>query len=110
MNDNTPSFLKRLYLFFKVRYDGRIMPCYFVGRLGKIPFIGKYIKSVLQFLCGKLCGHCYDADWGYGGEETIDVWCRYCNYYTQLQKTSIWFRNKESRKLMDQVGKSFDQF
>ena len=76
----------------------------YVSRIGRVTLIGKPIKWLIQFLCG-LRGHSYDGDWGYGGGDFADVWCRHCNYFTQVHKTSIWFKSREAKSLMEMVGK-----
>lgn len=72
--------------------------CYKVKRLWKP------IKKAVQFICG-LSGHSYDGDWGYSGGDYADVWCRHCDNFTQVHKTSIWFKRREAKALMEVVGK-----
>lgn len=60
--------------------------------------------AFIQYICG-LIGHSFDADWGYGGGEYADAWCRHCDKFSQVHKTSIWFKNREARGLMSIVGK-----
>jgi len=86
----------------KIFYEGRVMTCYLVNRIGRTPIAGKMIKKSIQFVCG-LFGHTYDADWGYGGGEFADAWCRFCDHFEHVHKTSIWFRNREARSLMSQI-------
>ena len=66
-------------------------------KIKKLPF--------MQFICGMI-GHSFDGDWGYGGGEYADVWCRHCNKFTQIPKTSVWFTRRESKGMMDMVGKA----
>lgn len=77
--------------------------CYKFSKLRKLKFIGKYILRFIQLICGITTGHSYDGDWGYGGGDYADVWCRHCDNFTSVHKTSIWFRNKESRGMMSMV-------
>ena len=69
-------------------------------RVRKIHVFGKLI----QFICG-LIGHSFDADWGYGGGDYADVWCRHCDFFTQIPKTSIWFKRRFAKEMMAMVGK-----
>ncbi len=80
--------------------------CYTVKKIGrKLPIIGKPIMKSIQWLCGKITGHAFDGDWGYGGGDTADVWCRHCDYFTQIPKTSIWFTRRYSKEMMEEVEK-----
>lgn len=63
----------------------------------------------LQFLCG-LRGHePSKTEWGYGGGEYADSWCRWCNKFLQVPKSSVWFRNREAKNLMSLVGKEIHE-
>ena len=64
-------------------------------KVKKIPF--------MQFICGVI-GHSFDGDWGYASGEYADVWCRHCDKFEQVPKTSVWFTRRESRAMMDMVG------
>jgi len=76
---------------------------YFVSRIGRLPIIGKILKLCIQKICG-IKGHQFDGDWGYSSGDYADVWCRHCDKFSQVPKTSIWFRDKESKDTMSQVG------
>lgn len=61
------------------------------------------LNKILQFLCG-IGGHSFDGDWGYGGGDYADVWCRHCDHFAQVPKTSIWFRDKEAKQMMETLN------
>ena len=66
------------------------------------------LKKVIQFICNIFGGHeLSNTEWGYGGGEYADRWCRWCNKMIQVPKESIYFRFKDTnpRELMGQVGK-----
>lgn len=55
----------------------------YVSRMNRIPVIGKYAVKTIQFVCA-LRGHePSKTEWGYGGGEYADVWCRWCNHAWQ---------------------------
>lgn len=61
----------------------------------------KWLQKVLQFLCEKIGGHEPSlTEWGYGGGEYADSWCRWCNKMVKVPKTSLWFKYREVRDLM----------
>lgn len=65
-----------------------------------------WLKRVLQFLCERIGGHePSTTEWGYGGEEEADSWCRWCNKMVKVPKTSIYFKHPMSKSLMDSVQK-----
>lgn len=76
--------------------------------------VSKYpqpIKKVIQFLCGLLGGHeLSKTEWGYGGEH-VDRWCRWCNKFIQVPKTSIYFTHPHSRQMIKDLdeGKLFGE-
>jgi len=64
----------------------------------------KWLVKVLQWLCGFCGGHeISKTEWGYGGGDYADVWCRWCDKLMQVPKTSIIFSNKMARDLMGEV-------
>lgn len=70
----------------------------------------KIIRSFLQTLCKIVGGHeLSETEWGYGGGEYADRWCRWCDKMIQVPKTSVYFTNSESRELMKFVGKEFKE-
>jgi len=63
------------------------------------------LTKIIQFFCGILGGHEQSkTEWGYGGGEYADTWCRWCNKMFQVPKTSVYFTNPTSRELMKMVG------
>lgn len=64
----------------------------------------KPIKKVIQYLCG-LGGHeLSKTEWGYGGGHA-DRWCRWCNKFVQVPKTSIYFTNPGSKEIIQEFDK-----
>jgi len=66
------------------------------------------LRIFIQFLCGLLGGHeLSKTEWGYGGGEYADRWCRWCDKRVQVPKESIYFQFKDTnpRELMKEVGK-----
>jgi hypothetical protein len=50
-----------------------------------MPIKWKRLKSALQWLCGHLVGHePSKTEWGYGGGDKADCWCRWCNKFGQI--------------------------
>lgn len=64
----------------------------------------KWCAALWQWLCG-LKGHeISKTEWGYGGGDTADVWCRWCNKLMKIPKTELQFRlDKESRNFLDTI-------
>lgn len=76
-----------------------------VSRLRKIPVIGKYLYVFCQWLCGKVLKHePSKTEWGYGGGEFADSWCRWCNKHIEIPKSVIMFSHKEALPLLKQVS------
>lgn len=45
------------------------------------------LRAALQWLCGKWGGHeLSETEWGYGGGERVDRWCRWCDTRIQVPK------------------------
>ena len=78
-----------------------------VTRVKKLPFVGECAYKFLQWLCEKTTGHeASRTEWGYGGGDFADCWCRWCNQHIQVQKTVIMFKHKDvnAKSQMDLVG------
>ena len=59
-----------------------------------------------QWVCGKFGHEPSKTEWGYGGGDTADTWCRWCNKFMQIPKTELLFRlDKDKRKILDIVDK-----
>lgn len=66
----------------------------------------KWLKKSIQWLCGFLGGHeLSNTEWGYGGGEFADRWCRWCNKVIKVPKESIYFVNRDAKDLMGMLGK-----
>lgn len=77
-----------------------------VSKVRRWPIVGKILYTAIQWLCGKICGHePSKTEWGYGTGEYADTWCRWCNKFMQVPKTSIQFQHKEYLPLMKEVDK-----
>lgn len=49
-------------------------------KLRRWPIIGSRLFRFVQLACGYLTKHPPSAtEWGYGGGEYVDVWCRWCD-------------------------------
>ena len=58
-----------------------------VSSIRSIKFIGEYLSKFIQYLCGIICGHEHSkTEWGYGGGDYADSWCRWCNKMIQIPK------------------------
>jgi hypothetical protein len=57
----------------------------YVARLSKYGRPGQLLSRLLQRFCAKITGHeRSQTEIGYSGGNTIDVWCRWCNYQWQI--------------------------
>jgi len=55
------------------------------------------LRLFLEFLCGILGGHeLSKTEWGYGGGDTADRHCRWCDKVIVVPKESIFFQFKDS--------------
>jgi hypothetical protein len=78
----------------------------YVSRINRIAG-GKYVVKTIQFICG-LRGHeLSKTEWGYGGGEFADCWCRWCNKFIQVPKSVVQFTHKDATQLMKQVGTEY---
>lgn len=75
-----------------------------VSKIRRWPVIGPFLQRSIQCLCRALTGHeASKTEWGYGGGETCDVWCRWCNHPFTVPKTHVMFRVANAKQLMDMV-------
>jgi hypothetical protein len=52
----------------------------------------KIFSLPLQYLCGLICNHePSKTEWGYGGGEYCDTWCRWCDKLLKINKESARF-------------------
>ena len=75
-------------------------------KIRRWPIIGQYLYDSLQWCCGKITGHePSKTEWGYGGGEYADCWCRWCNKLIKVQKTVVMFQHKDvnAKELMSEV-------
>lgn len=80
-----------------------------VSRIRDIKFIGNFLAKTIQTLCGFICGHEPSiTEWGYGGGDYADSWCRWCNKLIPVPKEELLTRFPGSGKLMNMVGKKID--
>ena len=69
--------------------------------VAKLRILGfKRTVKVIQFLCGIRGHEVSKTDWGYGGGDSADVWCRWCDKMFYVPKDSIRFRFKEESRFM----------
>ena len=63
--------------------------------------IGPWLYRVGQWICGKCIGHePSKTEWGYGGGDFADVWCRWCNQPGRIAKEELMARFSESREII----------
>jgi hypothetical protein len=75
----------------------------YVARIGKR---NKWRAKIIQFLCGLLTGHeLSKTEWGYGGGNKVDRWCRWCNKLIAVDADSFWFQSEKFREFGGLVGK-----
>jgi len=68
------------------------------------------LRRFLQWLC-ELAGHELSlTEWGYGGGDVADRWCRWCDKLIVVPKTSLFFLFPQSKSKMEKVGKNFDEY
>jgi len=65
------------------------------------------LKKMVQWLCGLTHHELSKTEWGYGGGDMADRWCRWCNKLIEVPKDSIRFEFKESPNinLMNDIDK-----
>lgn len=76
----------------------------YVSKINRVPIIGKFVAKAIQFGCGIRGHELSKTEWGYGGGEYADCWCRWCNTLIRVHKSVVQFTNKDSIRLMKQVG------
>lgn len=80
-----------------------------VANIRSIKFIGEYLSKFIQYLCGIICGHEHSkTEWGYGGGDYADSWCRWCNKMIQIPKEDLLTSNPGSAHMMSMIGKNFN--
>jgi hypothetical protein len=77
----------------------------YVSKLKRLPVCGKILVRLIQAICGWRGHELSKTEWGYGGGDTADRWCRWCNKHVQVPKTEIQFAFKENASLMSNIGK-----
>jgi hypothetical protein len=75
----------------------------YVAKIRRIPLIGRLLSKILQSVCGVFGHELSKTEWGYGGGDTCDRWCRWCNKLIIVPKTSIQFAFKEHAHLMKEI-------
>lgn len=64
----------------------------------------KRTSKIAQFLCNLFIGHeLSETEWGYGGGEYADRWCRWCNKMIQVPYESIYFQFESAREMMPEL-------
>jgi hypothetical protein len=81
----------------------------YVSKINRIKFIGKPLVKIIQFICGLFDHELSKTEWGYGGGDTADCWCRWCNKLIEVPKDSIRFRFKGSSEMMKLIGKNIKE-
>jgi hypothetical protein len=67
--------------------------------------LDKFHKKIFRFLCGIITKHPPSkTEWGYGGGDYADRWCRWCDKQYQMPKESVYFTHPNSKSLMKQVA------
>ena len=90
MNLNQYFYIKKITMLIKSILEGYPQTWADVSRMRKIPYVGEYLYKFTQWLCGKITGHRNSkTEWGYGGGEYANVWCRWCNKIGQMPVKDI---------------------
>lgn len=77
-----------------------------VTKIRKLPVVGEGLYRSVQLICGVTLGHeISKTEWGYGGGNNVDVWCRWCNKMLSIPKDEAHFRFRRFRHLHKMVGK-----
>ena len=72
-----------------------------VSKLRRLPLIGNMFYRSAQWFCGKITGHENSkTEWGYGGGEYADVWCRWCNKMGRVPVKNIENLHKGARTII----------
>lgn len=59
----------------------------------------KWRGSIIRFLCWLLTGHeLSKTEWGYGGGNKVDRWCRWCNKHFMVDSDAFWFESEKFRE------------
>lgn len=70
-----------------------------VAKLRRVPWVGTMLYRFAQWLCGKLTGHHVSrTEWGYGGGDHADVWCRWCNKMGKIPRSELADRYVNARR------------
>jgi hypothetical protein len=68
-----------------------------------------WTRRLLQFFCGIIGGHeLSKTEWGYGGGEYADAWCRWCDQMFEVPKESVYFKSKNARNLIKGFNHPFE--
>ena len=77
----------------------------YISRLYYSGRVGKWLGTRIQSACGLLAHEWSDTEWGYSGGDSVDVWCRWCNYRKQIPFAvardywpDLWQETRELRK------------
>ena len=66
-----------------------------------------WTRAFLQWLCGLTRHELSNTEWGYGGGDYADRWCRWCDKRLRVPKTEIRFQFKETAHMMKKVGGTY---
>lgn len=77
----------------------------YVAKIRRCPLIGPGLVWGIQAVCGLFGHELSKTEWGYGGGDTADRWCRWCNKLIVVPKDSIRFPFPESSNLMKNITK-----
>jgi hypothetical protein len=80
----------------------------YVSRMRRIPVVGKLLYLVIQFFCGIKGHEPSRTEWGYGGGDYADRWCRWCDKHIIVPKDSIRFAFKEHAHMMNHIEDKLD--
>ncbi len=70
----------------------------------------KWRGYAIRFLCWLLTGHeLSKTEWGYGGGNKVDRWCRWCNKYFLVDADAFWFENDKFREWGGLVGSTEEE-
>lgn len=60
----------------------------------------RWLRSFLRWLCGVFKHELSKTEWGYGGGQYVDRWCRWCGKLIQVPKESVYFQFPHAKKFM----------
>jgi hypothetical protein len=88
--------------FYGISYRNRYLQTWaLVSRMSRWPLIGKVLAKAVRWTCHKVTGHeASKTEYGYGGGDFVDVWCRWCNEPGALHRAAALKKFDSLRNLV----------